>query len=486
MLVHRFVRVFTFSCAAGVSARGSPGKPLPLRDEYLPHRFVLVFGFLFGASLVFLSPPFSVPDEPAHFCRAYHCSEGKLYAKKGDGVTGDELPASLADTVAMFDSQDVSGNRFRTSWTRIKSASGIALEPQRRQFISFSNTALYSPVPYLPQSLAIGVARLCRLPPLAMFYLARMANLIAYLLLTAVAVRVIPIHKWTLAMVALMPTAVYLGASLSADAMTLGVALLVLAVVLNLALRGDGPVRRGLLAVGFLLVFLALSKQAYVGLALLCFMVPGKRFSSPATRWLLAVILIGVPLAIDAAWTYSLRGLYVPMLPRTEHVYVDPPAQVGWILAHPGTYAVMLLKAVYGNIDCLSMVGTFGWLEAHLPHWTRVAYWIVLGTTAVLDGGNPLPLNLRARVVAAITYLFTFAVMSTFVYLSWTSVGAPSIDGTQPRYFLPIVPLLLLLPRGGARLAASRFSRAVVPVAAMSMTIVAAAVTWCTMVKNYY
>ncbi len=167
-----FIASFVFSHFRALPAflRGSPGKPLPLRDEYLPHRFVLVFGFLFGASLVFLSPPFSVPDEPAHFCRAYHCSEGKLYAKKGDGVAGDELPASLADTVAMFDSQDVSGNRFRTSWTRIKSASGIALEPQRRQFISFSNTALYSPVPYLPQSLAIGVARLCRLPPLAMFY----------------------------------------------------------------------------------------------------------------------------------------------------------------------------------------------------------------------------------------------------------------------------------------------------------------------------
>jgi uncharacterized membrane protein len=441
----------------------------------------LVFGFLFGVSMVFLSPPFSVPDEPAHFCRAYHCSEGKLYAKKGDGVAGAELPASLADTFATFANQDASGDPFRTSWTRIKSALGIALEPQRRQFISFSNTALYSPVPYLPQSLVVGVARFCGLPPLAMFYLARMANLLSYLLLAAVAVRVIPVHKWTLAMLALMPTAVYLGASLSADAMTLGLALLVLAVALNLALRGEGPIHRGLLALGFLLVFLALSKQVYAGLALLFFMVPGSRFSCPAKRWLVAAVLIGVPLAIDAAWTYSLRGLYAPMLP-----YVDPPAQLRWLLGHPWTYAAMLLKAVYSDSDCLSMVGTFGWLGARLPHWTRLAYWIVVCATAVLDGGNPLPLNLRARAVAAITYLFTFAVMSTFVYLSWTSVGSPSIEGTQPRYFLPIVPLLLLLPRGGARLAASRFSRGVVPVAAMSMTIVAAVVTCCTMVKNYY
>ena len=62
-------------------------------------------------------------------------------------------------------------------------------------------------------------------------------------------------------------------------------------------------------------------------------MIPGKKFSSPGRRWLIAALLIGLPLAIDAAWTYSLRGLYVPMLP-----FVDPQAQFHWILGHPWSY----------------------------------------------------------------------------------------------------------------------------------------------------
>ena len=92
------------------------------------------------------------------------------------------------------------------------------------------------------------------------------------------------------------------------------------------------------------------------------------------------------------------------------------------------------------------MIGVFGWLGPPLPHWIRDTYWAALGLTAVLDGGKPLPLNLRAKAVAWAAYLFTFAVMATFVYLSWEAVGCQSIEGIQSRYFLPIIPLLLLLP----------------------------------------
>ena len=192
--------------------------------------------------------------------------------------------------------------------------------------------------------------------------MARLANLVVYVLMAAGAVRLVPIQKWTMAMVALMPMSLYLGASLSADAVTLGLSLLIVALTLNLALRCDKPgprsntvrgrvcpfvvpplggfsapippkggttnighcsPRKAYLALGLLLTLLALSKQAYVGLAGLFLLVPGKRFSSPGRRWLTAAAVIGVPLAINAAWMYSLRGLYVPM-----SAFVDPPAQL--------------------------------------------------------------------------------------------------------------------------------------------------------------
>ena len=71
--------------------------------------------------------------------------------------------------------------------------------------------------------------------------------------------------------------------------------------------------------------------------------------------------MIGLPLAIDAAWTYSLRGLYVPMLP-----FVDPPAQLHWILDHPWSYAAVVGKAICRLDNYSFMIGVFGWLGPHL------------------------------------------------------------------------------------------------------------------------
>ena len=193
------------------------------------------------------------------------------------------------------------------------------------------------------------------------------------------------------------------------------------------------------------------------------------------------MLTISLPVAIDAAWSGSLRELYVPMRP-----FVDPPAQFYWILGHPWSYAAALAKAIYRWDDYTFMIGAFGWLGAHLPRWIRDTYWIALLLTAVLDGGKSLHLGYRAKAVAAGVYALTFAVMSTFVYLSWEAVGAKNIDGVQPRYLLPIIPLLLLLPRGSSKLAGSRFARTVVPTVAISIVILAAACTCRTLIKRYY
>jgi uncharacterized membrane protein len=450
-------------------------------DDRIPHRFVFVLGLLFGGVLVFLTPPYSVPDELAHFHRAYHCSQGKLYACKRGGQSGDDLPKSLIETYVVITDQAKNDAQYEISWAKINKASRIALDSERQRFTVFSNTVLYSPLPYLPQAAAIFAGRLWGPAPLALLYMGRVANLIAYLFLAAAAVRLMPIQKWTLAMVALMPMSVYLAASLSADAMTIGLSLLVIALTLNLALGSARPDRRSLLALGFLLVALSLSKQAYLGLAVLFLVIPGEKFSSPGRRRLIAGLMIGVPLAIDAAWMYSLRGLYVPILP-----FVDPPAQLRWIFANPWSYAAAVIKALYHLNDYSLMIGVFGWLGPHLPRWIRDTYWVALGLTAVLDGGKPLRLGYTAKIAAFGAYACTAVVMATFVYLSWERVGIKSIEGIQPRYFLPIIPLLLLLPRGSEKLVSSRFSRAAVPTIAILITILAAGCTCWTLVKRYY
>ena len=145
-------------------------------------------------------------------------------------------------------------SKFEISWAKIDRALGIALDPAAAAVYGFFEHGLVQPGALFAAIRGRFGPRVLGQPaPLAMLYLARVANLIVYLLLAAAAVRLAPIHKWTLAMVALMPMSVYLAASLSADAMTLGLSLLVVALTLNLALGSEGPSRRSLLALGLLL-----------------------------------------------------------------------------------------------------------------------------------------------------------------------------------------------------------------------------------------
>ena len=115
--------------------------------------------------------------------------------------------------------------------------------------------------------------------PLTMLYLGRVANLIAYLLLAATAVRLVPIHKWTMALVALMPMSVYLAAAVSADAVTLGLSLLVVALTLNLAVGSESPAAGVCSRSDYCWCCWPCSKQAYVGLAVLFLLSPAR--SSP-------------------------------------------------------------------------------------------------------------------------------------------------------------------------------------------------------------
>ena len=56
----------------------------------LPPFYVLVMGVIFGGSMIFLTPPFNVPEEDQHFYRSYQCSEGSVYAARNDDSVGGD------------------------------------------------------------------------------------------------------------------------------------------------------------------------------------------------------------------------------------------------------------------------------------------------------------------------------------------------------------------------------------------------------------
>ena len=410
-----------------------------------PARMLLALSVVFGVIFSLLTPPFQAPDEFNHFFRAYQISEGGLVAiRQGDKVGGN-LPVSLTTLAATVNPDLRYKLARRQSFPQLLASFAIPLQPTVRQFTEFPNTALYSPIPYLPQAAGIALGRCCALPPLWLLYLGRWGNLACWVALVVLAVTLIPVGPWTLCALALSPMALFLGASLSPDGVVNGLAMLFLALVLQSAV---GTVtlplsRKRLGALLGLAVLLALAKQTYLPMVLLILLIPLSHFGTPrrAAGFLLAFLLVIA--AAWGGWMVAIRPLFVPLQPQ-----VSPSLQLHFLLSHPAHFFQTLVttyqQPLRDNLLVGEYVGVLGWLDTHLPSWCYAIYLWALGIVAFTEVTRDRCLSIRQRSLLLLIPLLTFLTINLFLYLSWTAVGYTRIGGLQGRYFIPIVPCLLL------------------------------------------
>jgi uncharacterized membrane protein len=449
-----------------------------------PTYFTLIVGVVFGGSMVFMTPPFNVPDEQGHWYRSYQCSLGRLIPTRQGDEIGSELPTSLRALYVATAAPALTDAELQISVEKIRDAMKIKLHRDDTEFRPFSAVARYGPLPYLPAALAIRFGRHSGLAlgPLQLFYLGRVATLVAYLVLVVTAVWLMPVHRWTLAMLALMPMSIFLAASLSPDALTIALSLLGIAMILRMALRPEKIGRGSLWSLGTILLLVGLSKPSYGALSMLALVLRKEKFSDPGKAWWIRGLLVGLPLAAGAAWVLSLTGLDVPV--RTG---VDMKAQVLWILGHPGTFMEIVISKLASWHLYSGAIASLGWGAIFLPPAIYAIYWSGLLTSAVLDGGDEelsLPPWIRAASVAV--YFLILVIISILTFLTWQTVGETELHGVQSRYLLPILPLLLLSLRGPGRWAGNRYCRLFVPAMAIVVVLIGVAATWQTMIAHFY
>ncbi len=409
-----------------------------------PQRILLSFGALFGALVLGITPPFLAPDEQAHFYRAYQISEGQLVAEKNQAGTGAWLPASLQSAAKPF----LRVRRHQERQLRegaIRRALRRPLAPAERRFVRFETTAVYSPVPYLPQAAGIALGRALGLGPTALLYAARLGNLLVALGLTAAALKLTPVCAWAFLLLALMPMAVFQMSSASADAFTNAIALLFTSLVLRLALARDRVRRRDLMAVLLTSLALSMSKHAYAVLMLLVLAIPTRRFRTPQRFALFALALLAANAAALGGWLAVVGPLYTPpsWVPG-----IDPSAQLRFVLERPLWFAGLVSRELWSGAALQSqlMVGSWlGSLDAPLPLGFIYAYQCVLLAVSLSVSEPQLRLGAGIRVCAAATILVALVALLSMAYLYGNPLGASGIGGIQGRYFIPLAPLVALL-----------------------------------------
>jgi uncharacterized membrane protein len=401
-----------------------------------PGRFVLVAVLLFGALFAFVTPPFQVPDEPAHFYRAYRVSEGYLDLLPTRDRSAAPLPASVhrigTDLLADLPFHPERRIAPRT----ILAAFQIPLAPDRREPVFFHNTLQYTFFPYLPQALGIAAGRLLGAPVLALFYLARLANLLCGALGLAFAVRRLPAFAWLAAMVALTPMSLSLLGSVSGDVTTIVSSFVLVSTVARLAWGKEAATRGDLLLLAAASAVLCASKPPYLPLALLALLIPAARFPR-GRRAAFLPLHLGLSLLM-ASWEAAISR--TADFGRLNNG-VDPDRQIHDSLLHPFHFLkIAAAEYVRHSPRYLGqIVGRLGWLDVQLPIPLLAAYLAVLLALVLLDANPALEVRPWQRIGVAATVLAGMTLISAAQYATWTPYGANFVEGIQGRYLLPLV-----------------------------------------------
>jgi len=419
-------------------------------NQSLPNWFAIA-AFLLGNGFVFVNPPLKAPDEWAQFARAYQVSRLQWLPQQQHGILGGYAPAGIATLSKRFEKVSYDG----VSVAQILDGRRIPFDTRDLTFLYFPNIAAYPSLPFVPPAIGIAIARLCFRSALAAMYCGREANLIGYIVLAYTALRMMP-HphcRLTLALIALLPMSLYQAGSLSADGVTIAMALVVATAVWRLTFL-EGLASKFDVSLLFVSTLcLSLTKFAYAPISLLVLMIPAKRLGG-SRRWgaIVGAILLSNCLAI-VLWMSQFRG--IPQIDLNPGA--NPPQQEQYILHHLGRIVPLLISttATYGKEIVTGVIGTFGWNELMLPLILVVIYYALLLISVVANGQ---PRYWRGAIVAISTAIVNFAAILTAFYIECRPVGETPIAGFQGRYLIPLLPLLIFF--GGAKTnAGTKFGR---------------------------
>ena len=415
----------------------------------------LEYGFLFAALLLglisnFVFPTYSIPDEPAHFNTAYRYSnlllgqgyeteDGDMVKRQEDVDTMSSL--SYRPTKAVYESYFENGNLFLES-------GGGTLVQRKGDNVSYPFWG------YLPGIVGLTIGRLLHLGTLPMLFFARLLSSCTYAVLLFFAIRKTPVGKLCFCLIGLLPMAIHLSASFSFDLMCIGMSFLLIAWILQLVYRNEQVTKKDFIGCAVLSFLLAPCKLVYTVLVFLCILIPGRNMQSNRKKWQFCAAMIVIGCVSVVLFNYE---TFVRVLEKQAGDTIGTGADgynAAWILTHIGESLEILIRTVVeqtGTYWSTMLGSTLGWLDTSIHLYLLLILLVCLFLSAFPTGeerSGGIFFCAREKWLFFGVFFVGFLLTIMTMFVAWTPFGNRVVEGVQGRYFLPFLPLVLLLFRG--------------------------------------
>jgi len=306
----------------------------------------------------------------------------------------------------------------------------------------------FSAIAYIPSACGLWLGRFLHVSFSMAFVLGRLFNLLSYVTIVFFAIRIIPTKKSLLTVVALLPTNIFLAANYSYDAWLISFFMLGTAMAIR-EFSDERPLTTSRAFALFLVFLVGLGPKAvYFPMLAILMLMPSSKFESKTQKK--RFYIAGVVVALLAVATFALPllstkgggsgdyrgGRGVNASAQTALAFQDPVSFARTIVGFmSGAYLTPAsIDSSFVNFAYLSSI------QASFPSLICVPLLFVMGVA--LTDCSSLSARIfgwKSRLWVVFLSLVTIFLSCTALYISFTPVGLPTVNGVQTRYLLPLV-----------------------------------------------
>ncbi|RUT42877.1 DUF2142 domain-containing protein [Paenibacillus anaericanus] len=398
----------------------------------------LVIAIIFGILWLIIIPPFQTPDEDAHFYRSYGISEGSLMCiNANNSNAGSYLPLNIVEFIKTIKADSIRFNYLAKQDIHDVIRSSELYPSDEKVLVEYVNSCVYSPVPYISQTMGILAGKLFDAPFIIMFYLGRLLNFMTFILIGYCSIKSLPKLKGLLLLLLVMPMTLQQSISLSPDVITISICVYFVCYILKIKYQNDKTITKKNIGVLFFLACtIGLLKITYFPLAILTLLIPLGMYKSKK-HWIYtnSIVFFG-SLLMAVIWLALTRTV-------TMTFPVDPIVQLRGISDNPLSFIKLMLLSTPNNDDLfMQFFGVFGWLDTPSPLLLGIAYYVMLFLIVFYEGRkNSYERNkytFLSAVISLLPVLLCTLLIQISLFLNWPQTTPGTVSGVQGRYFIPI------------------------------------------------
>lgn len=399
-------------------------------------KIIISFLIPVGMLYVFFMAPSYVPDEQAHILKSYEISTGELITPiKEDGSSKTKIPKFFVDNMIPNISKY---GQFNLASMENTDYNEIVEEENEAQ--------AYPAILYIFSSIGFLIGRLFEINGIFTIYLARLFNFAVFLIMGYYSMKIIPFGKFIIGTILFLPMSFQQGASVSADCILNAVSIMYIAYTLYLINKNDQIKWFEKVIYIAMSIIIGISKIAYVPMIGLSLLFIGAKNITKKQKIIFIITTILITIICSIAW-FMFMQRYQNTLSHSQYLQennVNMSEQIRTIIENPRNIIEIIKNTIKDGAYIVGAIGNqLGWLNIETSNIVIIMFIAILAISSFLTNEKEELRNIE-KIWMIFIMFGVYVLVILALYLIWTSVGLDEVLGVQGRYFIPILPLLLL------------------------------------------